>query len=139
MRVDRGPARVISYALVVMSWSTTAWAQAAPANAQPESGSRWLAKCAAPAHAEPPADNQGVEKEVCLGWVTGLLDLNEIYRGLGALERTSEGFCVPADATLEQAARAVVQYLKDHPSDLHVSARMLAYMALRQAFPCPRL
>jgi hypothetical protein len=75
---------------------------------------------------------------VCVGWVEGLVDLNEIYRGLGALEQTREGFCTPPTATVADAARAVARYLRDHPDALHFSARILAYMALRQAFPCER-
>jgi len=68
--------------------------------------------------------------------VEGLIDINEIYRGLGALDRTDEGFCTPPDATVDEAARAVVQYFETHQASLHFSARILAYMALRQAFPC---
>jgi hypothetical protein len=66
-----------------------------------------------------------------------LIDINEIYRGLGALEKTAEGFCMPDTATVPQAAQAIARYFDEHAPALSFSARILAYMALRHAFPCP--
>jgi hypothetical protein len=126
----------------VLLCAALAGAQAASPTRQLETGREWLARCGSLEQAsgsDPRADDGGqTPPQDCLGWVEGLLDINEIYRGLGALEKTGEGFCTPLTATATDAARAVARYFRDHPDALHFSARILAYMALRQAFPCER-
>ena len=123
--------------LVLLAGSVTARGQAPGPATPPETGGAWLARCGAVAREGAPPARAGNDAGACLGWIEGLLDINEIYRGLGALEKTSEGFCTPDKATVAQAAAAVARYFDEHPSVLHFSARMLAYMALRHAFPCP--
>jgi len=127
-------ARTLLACALVPLWAAPAAAQAHASSRAPETGREWLGRCGAPVkeHAAAPARSD----EACLAWIEGLIDINEIYRGLGALEKTSEGFCTPPIATVEEAARAVARYFETHPDALHFSARMLAYMALRQAFPC---
>jgi len=131
MSVGRAAYGVSLYALVLMSTAPAAAQIRAPAPA-PETGRAWLARCGALAQTTAQA------RAACLSWVEGLIDLNEIYRGLGALEKTPEGFCTPSNATVDEAVRAVARYLEAHADALHFSARILAYMALRQAFPCER-
>jgi hypothetical protein len=121
-----------------MVWTMPAWAQDASTKPEPETGHQWLAKCGSVVKSESPQGSQNFDAGLCLGWVEGLLDMTAIYHGLGALERTPEGFCLPNTATLGQAARVIAKYLEGHSSALHFSARMLAYMALRDAFPCSR-
>jgi len=99
------------------------WPQAPATAPALETAGEWGTRC-------------GAEGERCRAWVEGLVDMNEIYRGLGALEKTSEGFCMPREATVEQAARIVAVYIADHPAASHFSARIVAYMALRAAYRC---
>ncbi len=69
----------------------------------------------------------------CLGLMQGMLHMNQFY------EYQLKGaalFCQPDGTTTGQAARIVVKYLRDHPEELHIRDRLLAYMALRTAFPC---
>ncbi|MBI3049879.1 MAG: hypothetical protein HYY76_16370 [Acidobacteria bacterium] len=121
---------------LVMLWAAlAAGGQGDSIVRRPETGREWLGRCGAAVRIDLARPTEDADI-ACLAWVEGLIDINEIYRGLGALEKTSEGFCTPASATVEEAARAVVQYFEAHPDALHFSARILAYMALRQAFPC---
>lgn len=138
MAVGSCRTRLMCGALVLLSWNAAAWAQGASAAAQPESGREWLAKCGAFARGDVPSQADGFDAGLCRGWIEGLLDMNTIYRSLGALERTAEGFCVPGTTTLEEVAKAIARYVEERRASLHFSARILAYMALRQAFPCSR-
>lgn len=126
---------LLGSALVLLSAAPAA-AQAPASSRQVETGREWLARCGALAREDAAASLQSRPDEACVGWIEGLIDINEIYRGLGALEKTSEGFCTPPTATVEDAARAVARYFQARSDALHFSARMLAYMALREAFPC---
>ena len=63
------------------------WPQASAPEPALETAGEWAARC-------------GVQGDRCRAWVEGLVDMNEIYRGLGALEKTSEGFVMPRDATV---------------------------------------
>ena len=127
--------RAACIAAALMVWSGPLAAQDAGLRGRPETGAEWLARCGMLAVEAPDrADRQSTAS--CLAWVEGLIDINEIYRGLGALERSEEGFCMPPDATVGEAARQIARYFDDHRSALHFSARILAYMALRHGFPC---
>lgn len=128
MPVGRAPRGWIVCTLVLLGALPAAASQGGPPRL--ETGREWLARCGAPAET---ADGG---QTPCLAWVEGLIDINEIYRGLGALEKTSEGFCTPPDATVADAARAIARYIADRPEAQQFSARMLAYMGLRAAFPC---
>jgi len=69
----------------------------------------------------------------CLGLLQGLLHMNQLY------EHHLKGaalFCSPTGTTTGQAARIVVKYLRDHPEELHKRNSVLAFIALRNAFPC---
>lgn len=127
---------LLACVLVVLSAAPAAAQAHAPSRQVVETGREWLARCGALVKADAAASLQSRADNACVGWIEGLIDINEIYRGLGALEKTSEGFCTPPTATVEDAARAVARYFQVHPDALHFSARILAYMALRQAFPC---
>ena len=110
--------------IVAIALLTASPSAQTPAVSRIETGEEWLARCGT-------ADAAG-----CVAWVEGLVDINEIYRGLGALEGTTEGFCMPDSASVTQAFEAVRGYMARHPDARRFSARMVAYMALRQAFPC---
>jgi hypothetical protein len=46
------------------------------------------------------------------------------------------GACRPDSATLEQAARVVVQFLDQHPARTNENFEVLAVEAMREAWPC---
>ncbi|MBI2186601.1 MAG: hypothetical protein HYU37_05680 [Acidobacteria bacterium] len=128
--------RAFGACAVIVLCATAARGQERVVGRQPETGREWLARCGDVVRSRAAASAQAAETRACLGWIEGLIDINEIYRGLGALEKTSEGFCTPPGATVADAAEAVARYFADHPDALDFSARILAYMALRQRFPC---
>jgi len=126
--------RGLSVCALVCICAAPAAAQAEAQARELETGRAWLARCGMVVEASTAPERRA--SDACLAWVEGLIDVNEIYRGLGALEKTSEGFCTPPTATVVEAAHAIARYLHDRPDALHFSARILAYMALRRAFPC---
>jgi Rap1a immunity proteins len=56
-------------------------------------------------------------------------------RGLYALKVTPP-FCVPPTATIGQMVRVVVKYIDQRPERLHEQFTVLAYEALKAAWPC---
>ena len=61
----------------------------------------------------------------CLGMIIGLADLGRYV-----------GACRPDSATLEQAARVVVQFLDQHPARTNEKFEDLVIEAMRDAWPC---
>ena len=63
----------------------------------------------------------------------GMLHMNRVYvyhlKGAAL-------FCPPDGTTNGQAVRIVVKYLRDHPEELHKHDSVLAFTALKAAFPC---
>ena len=74
----------------------------------------------------------------CLGYIDGLVDMNDIFKS-SVLKSSSQALiCLPKDkkVTVGDMARIVVKYLEDNPKQLHESAASLATVALGKAFPC---
>lgn len=46
------------------------------------------------------------------------------------------GYCLPEGATHGQYKDVIVRYIDQHPETRHTSARLLAQLALVEAFPC---
>jgi len=46
------------------------------------------------------------------------------------------GICAPPSSRLTQIIRIFVEYAQRNPAQLHESAGLVAFMALRAAFPC---
>jgi hypothetical protein len=46
--------------------------------------------------------------------------------------------CLPNGFTGGQAKLIVIKFLKDHPNILHEPADVVAFVAISQAFPCPK-
>jgi hypothetical protein len=133
----RRHATVCACAVIVLTCGPTGtWAQDDPGVVPPETGREWLARCGTVVAVQAASSRQPLSDNPCLAWIQGLIDMHAIYQGLGALERTPEGFCLPSSATLRDVTDSIVHYLRERPPVLQVSARMLAYMALRRAFPC---
>jgi hypothetical protein len=85
----------------------------------------------------------------CVGYVVGAIEgmkwgaglpfmaqgaaVGDVNTGAEALLR----FCLPEGATLGQYLAVIVNYLQSKPQSRHNSARLLAHLALVEAFPCP--
>jgi hypothetical protein len=46
--------------------------------------------------------------------------------------------CAPPTATVGQTVRVVMKYIEDQPERLHENFKLLAYEALRAAWPCKK-
>jgi len=47
-------------------------------------------------------------------------------------------FCIPKNIIAKQLVDIVTQYLKEHPADRHYTAASEVYVAITNAFPCPK-
>ena len=66
----------------------------------------------------------------------GILAMHKSYRELGATIPDGNGFCEPKCITYGQALRVINKYLEDRLAELHLRWHVLAYVALKTAFPC---
>jgi hypothetical protein len=72
-------------------------------------------------------------KDYCLGYVSGAMESYPIAAGVYNAPRL---LCIPEGVTRGQTAKVVEHYLEAHPEDLHESARVLVYVAIRTTWPC---
>ena len=89
-----------------------------------ESANYWLPFCRHVA-AGHKSEGDAFMNGTCLGMIIGLADLGRYV-----------GACRPDSATLEQAARVVVQFLDQHPARTNENFEALAIEAMREAWPC---
>lgn len=69
----------------------------------------------------------------CYSYMKGLYDFHQT---LIAHELIEPQFCKSTSITLGEIARTVLNYLKEYPDKLHMTASSLVYLALSEAFPC---
>lgn len=92
-------------------------------------GNQLLERCSSylKARDNPPLTvKEQVNAGFCLGYMSAIADSNA----------RKQHFCAPDNATIEQLARVVVKWLRDHPEKLHLNAGVSSYTALAIAFPC---
>jgi Rap1a immunity proteins len=108
------------------------------AYAEEEDGNFLLRECKQTLNATNEECSAAVSGMHCLGFIDGLVDMNNIYKTT-VLKDSSRGLiCLPKDKPLTtgQLARTIVDYLEHNPGQLHESAPTLATIALGKAFPC---
>lgn len=106
----------------------------ASANAQEirRDGTELLQYCTAPS----PGDLSDTAKSAwCIGYLTGIDEM----RRFSAMPPHRPTDCMPEGVTMVQMKGVVVQYLQEHPEELHYSSVVLVHNALKHAFPCPAL
>ena len=69
----------------------------------------------------------------CYGFITGARILGNLYEGKPIEARL---FCIPSGVQNEQLARIYVEYLEQHPAQLHLNASSLLIECLKDSFPC---
>jgi len=69
----------------------------------------------------------------CLGYIVGYVS------GFAARDAAGEAakFCPPASARIADFARAIDQWLVEHPAGLEAMGAVVALKAFRWKFPCP--
>ena len=71
----------------------------------------------------------------CFGFLSGVADLYDIMTSEGLVKPS---YCPPVNVSLIRMINVVVNYLQQHPEDLHYSASSLVMAAYADAFPCAR-
>ena len=108
------------------------------ADAEDEDGNFLLRECKETQNDTYQGCEPAISSMHCLGYIDGLVDMNDIYKS-NVLKGSSPALiCLPKDkrVTVGDLARIVVKYLEDNPTQLHESAAALATVALGKAFPC---
>lgn len=72
----------------------------------------------------------------CAGIIHGVAGTHRGTRAASREEAAKAAFCLPDSMTIHEGARAVVQYLNEHPERLHDEATDLVTAAFGSAFPC---
>ena len=108
------------------------------AHAEDEDGNFLLRECKETLSSTYQGCEPAISSMHCLGYLDGLVDMNDIFKS-NVLKSPSQALiCLPKDkqVTVGELARIVVKYLEDNPKQLHESAAALATVALGKAFPC---
>jgi hypothetical protein len=73
----------------------------------------------------------------CNAYVAGVSDSLHAFKAEAAQAGVADvNYCQPVEVPSGQAATIVVNYLRDHPEQRHLSGASLAIKALKEAFPC---
>lgn len=69
----------------------------------------------------------------CIAYITGAVDAFNTTREANRLKS-----CIPAAVTISRLRDVTVEYLRENPDDLDLSASRLVFSATRKAWPCSR-
>jgi hypothetical protein len=72
----------------------------------------------------------------CHTWIIGFFDGLLWAQAMARIKHLTPVTCFPNGLTGEQVRLIVEKHLRDHPEELHHSARLIVAIALDQAFPC---
>ena len=74
------------------------------------------------------------EAATCAGFVDGFLSAAAVAQFINP---RGMPFCQPKDGiSIDQARRVFLKFTATHPEDLHLEARTILAIALREVFPC---
>lgn len=76
---------------------------------------------------------------MCQGWVEGFVDGFAVHDELLGVPRADRLVCIPRNVTNVQVIRAIEKYIAANPDKAHRATRLVAAVALAQAFPCKRV
>src|SRR6267154_6884823 len=74
----------------------------------------------------------------CQGWVEGFVDGFTVHDELLGVPRADRLVCIPRNVTNAQIIRVIGKYVNGNPDKAHRATRLVASLALAQAFPCKR-
>src|SRR5258708_21832205 len=74
----------------------------------------------------------------CQGWVEGFADGFTVHDELLGVPRADRMVCIPRNVTNAQIIEAIDKYVRGNPDKSHRATRLVASLALAQAFPCKR-
>ena len=78
------------------------------------------------------SNNQAI-RDQCTAWISGF------QAGISANdEKSNMHVCLPNELLGSQAVLIIEKFMKEHPEQLHYPARVVAFYALWQDFPCSK-
>jgi hypothetical protein len=79
-------------------------------------------------------------KDICEAWIAGFqAGLSGAHASRNhASSKDNKEVCLPKGFTGSQATLIIKKYMQDHPQVLHLWAPPIAFVALWDAFPCPK-
>ena len=103
-----------------------------------KSGTEFMRVCSA-AGGGAGNDPQRLQSDAtCQGWVEGFADGFTVHDELLGVPRADRLVCIPRNVTNAQIIRAIGKYVNGNPDKAHRATRLVASLALAQAFPCKR-
>ena len=103
-----------------------------------KSGMEFMRVCSH-AGAEVGSDPQRMQGDAtCEGWVEGFVDGFAVHDELLGVPQADRLVCIPRNVTNVQIIRAIEKYIRGNPEKAHRATRLVAAVALAQAFPCKR-
>jgi Rap1a immunity proteins len=85
------------------------------------------------------SDPQHMQSQAtCLGWVEGFADGFTVHDELLGVPRADRMVCISRNVTNAQMIQAITKYIGSNPDKAHRATRLVASVALAQAFPCKR-
>lgn len=72
---------------------------------------------------------------MCIGYVEGFISTTTFFSS--NLEDDAK-LCIPKTVPNGQVVRVLVKYLKDNPAKLNKNKASLVWLAMRDAYPCPK-
>jgi len=103
-----------------------------------KSGTEFMRVCS-PAGGGAGNDAQRLRSEAtCNAWVEGFADGFTVHDELLGVPRADRMVCIPRNATNVQIIRVIGKYISGNPDKAHRATRLVASLALAQAFPCKR-
>jgi hypothetical protein len=103
-----------------------------------KSGTEFMKVCST-AGAEVGNDPQRMQSDAaCEGWVEGFVDGFAVHDEWLGVPRADRLVCIPRNVTNVQIIRAINKYIDGNPDKAHRATRLVAALALAQAFPCKR-
>ncbi len=73
----------------------------------------------------------------CMNYIAGVIDYHTFMQSMGTTD-SGVTFCLPKDATIEEASVVVMRYLKTMPEQEAFIAASTVMMALKTAYPCAK-
>jgi hypothetical protein len=118
-----------SLAIAVVALAALFGEPALSQSTNPNSGSAYLPACRVAGQDQDPSPAEITRASYCLGMVAALV-------GVAPILEPRYRFCFPKDSNTQQAVRVVVAFLDKNPSMLHYDFRIVALIAMREAWPC---
>lgn len=77
-----------------------------------------------------------IDMGYCAGYVSGVTDLEAMWKGAEGKTTKATHYCMPTDATNGQMLLILKKWMENHPEKLHERADLIIHWALLEAFPC---